>query len=68
MSNRQNTETEDATNQSFPMLTRQDAADYLADILPQLAVIATRSGLVELGEMVRSASRLANNAKDIDSD
>ncbi|VAV90445.1 hypothetical protein MNBD_ALPHA06-625 [hydrothermal vent metagenome] len=47
----------------LPIITHHDAAEYLADILPQLAAIAKKSGLTDLGEKVTEASSFAVKAK-----
>ncbi len=45
----------------LPVITAKDAAEYLADILPQLALIAERSGLGDVGAIVAKASSAAAN-------
>ncbi|VAV87001.1 hypothetical protein MNBD_ALPHA06-2026 [hydrothermal vent metagenome] len=47
----------------LPVITHEDAAEYLADILPQLAAIAQKSGLTDLGEKVAEASSFAARVK-----
>ncbi|PHR56764.1 MAG: hypothetical protein COA47_12605 [Robiginitomaculum sp.] len=47
----------------MPLISAHDAADYLSEILPQLAEIALNSGLAELGELMVLASSFAINAK-----
>jgi len=48
---------------SMPVLSSTDAAEYLAEILPQLANIANKSGLSEIGNIMELATGFAQKAK-----
>ncbi len=48
---------------SMPIVTSRDAAEYLAEILPQLAIMANKSGLPEIGNMMELATSFAQKAK-----
>jgi hypothetical protein len=60
---RRKTRTERRVEAGYPVLTANDAAEYLADILPQLALIAKTSGLSEIGEMVTEVSGAAEKER-----
>lgn len=63
MQTKENTDLSVEDLPAMPILSPEDAADYLADILPQLALIANNSGLAEIADMVSLAARLARQTK-----